>query len=147
MDVNIREPSVNVYRDMKWLPLHLRRQLHLSSYMYKIINGLAPPVFTNKFAYISGGSRDAEMCNLYIPKSKSHKCFSYLGAKCWNSTPTTIRTAESLRLRWNPLRWGRGEAYTRREERVRYEEPPYSRHWVLPCLGSLLSTYRDSFFF
>ena len=62
--------------------------------MYKIINGLAPPVFTNKFAYISGGSRDAEMCNLYIPKSKSHKCFSYLGAKCWNSTPTTIRTAE-----------------------------------------------------
>ena len=95
LDVNIREPSVNVYRDMKWLPLHLRRQLHLSSYMYKIINGLAPPVFTNKFAYISGGSRDAEMCNLYIPKSKSHKCFSYLGAKCWNSTPTTIRTAES----------------------------------------------------
>ena len=22
--------SLNVYRDMKWLPLHLRRQLHLS---------------------------------------------------------------------------------------------------------------------
>ena len=27
---------------MKWLPLHLRRQVHISSYMFKVIKGKAP---------------------------------------------------------------------------------------------------------
>ena len=95
LDVHWQEPSVNVYRNMKWLPLHLRRQLHLSTYMYKIINECAPPSFVSKFAYVSGGSRDAERCNLYIPKSRTHKSFSYLGAKCWNSIPVNVRNIES----------------------------------------------------
>ena len=80
---------------MKWLPLHLRRQLHLSSYMHEIINGQAPPAFVSKFAYVSGGSRDAERCNLCMPRSKTHKSFPYLGAKCWNSIPFTVRTEGS----------------------------------------------------
>ena len=95
LNVDLREPSLNVYKGMKWLPLHLRRQLHLSTYMYKIINGLAPVEFISKFAYVSGGTREAELCNLYIPKSRSHKSFSYLGAKCWNTLSTSIRTAEN----------------------------------------------------
>ena len=95
LDVDRREPSVTVYKDMKWLPLHLRRQLHLSSYMHKIINGQAPSAFVSKFAYVSGGSRDAERCNLCIPRSKTHKSFPYLGAKCWNSIPFTVRTEGS----------------------------------------------------
>ena len=43
---------------MKWLPLHLRRQLHLSSYVMKIIKGQSPSNFINKFQFISGGSRN-----------------------------------------------------------------------------------------
>ena len=31
------ESSLNVYKDMKWLTLHLRRQVHISSYILKII--------------------------------------------------------------------------------------------------------------
>ena len=31
--VDVREPSLNVYKNMSWLPLHLRRQFHLSAYM------------------------------------------------------------------------------------------------------------------
>ena len=79
---------------MKWLPLHLRRQLHLSTYMYKILNEAAPSSFSGKFTYVSGGSRDAERCNLYIHKSRTHKTFTYLGAKCWNTIPENIRTIE-----------------------------------------------------
>ena len=56
---------------MAWLPLHLRRQLHLSSYMYRIINETCPQHFTDKFTYISGGSRDGDNCNLYT-KNPSH---------------------------------------------------------------------------
>ena len=94
LDVHWQEPSVNVYRNMKWLPLHLRRQLHLSTYMYKILNEAAPSSFSSKFTYVSGGSRDAERCNLYIHKSRTHKTFTYLGAKCWNTIPENIRTIE-----------------------------------------------------
>ena len=65
------EISINVYRDMKWLPMHLRRQVHLSTYMFKIIEGYSPRNFINKFEFISGGTRDGANCNLYTPKSKN----------------------------------------------------------------------------
>ena len=76
---------------MKWLPLHLRRQVHLSSYMLKILNGQSPSNFINKFKFISGGSRDGANCNLYTPKSKNLKNSYYLGAKAWNSLPVDLR--------------------------------------------------------
>ena len=91
LDYSIQENSVKVYCDMSWLPLHLRRQLHLSNYMYKIINNQAPIGFMDKFNYISGGSRDGEKCNLYVKSSKSHKKFEFLGAKCWNQLPQSLR--------------------------------------------------------
>ena len=76
--------------------IHLRRQLHLSCYMYRILNETCPSHFTSKFSYISGGSRDGENCNLYTHKSRSHKEFFYLGAKAWNIIPSTLRTSESI---------------------------------------------------
>ena len=37
LGVSTRESSITVlYKDMEWLPLHLRRQLHLSAYIYII---------------------------------------------------------------------------------------------------------------
>ena len=78
LNVPITESILNVYRDMKWLPLHLRRQFHLSSYMFRIIKNQSPTNFMNKFKFISGGggSRNANNCNLYINyKSKTHKEF------------------------------------------------------------------------
>ena len=63
LDYNKLENSMKVYKDMKWLPLHLHRQLHMSTYMFKIIR--------DKLVYITGGSRDGNMCNLYTNKSKT----------------------------------------------------------------------------
>ena len=90
-DVPQTESSLNVYKEMKWLPLHLRRQLHLSNYMFRIIHDDCPTNFMNKFSYISGGSRNSESCNLYINRSYSHKNFQYLGAKCWNNLSADMR--------------------------------------------------------
>ena len=92
------ESSLNVYRDMKWLPLHLRRQLHLSSYMLKIINGYSPSNFMHKFSYVSGGSREGARCNLYIPKSSTLKQFYYLGAKAWNNLPQNLRSISDPKI-------------------------------------------------
>ena len=91
LGVEKTESSINVYRDMKWLPLHLRRQVHLSSYMFRIIKGESPSNFINKFRYISGGSRGGSNCNLYTPKSPNLKNFYYLGAKAWNNIPSDLR--------------------------------------------------------
>ena len=82
LGVEKTENSINVYKDMKWLPLYLRRQVHL--------NGQSPSNFINKFKFISGGSRDGANCNLYTPKSKNLKNFYYLGAKAWNSLPVDL---------------------------------------------------------
>ena len=98
LDVKVRESSIEVYKNMDWLPLHLRRQLHLSAYMYRIINENCPRHFIGKFAYISGGSRDGDNCNLYTQKSKSHKEFFYLGAKAWNILPKSLRASESVKI-------------------------------------------------
>ena len=90
---------------MKWLPLHLRRQLHMSTYMFKIINGMSPPQLRDKFVYITGGSRDGNKCNLYTNKSKTHKQFYYLGAKCWNMLPQPLRHAETAKMFSNTLKF------------------------------------------
>ena len=49
LGVDKTESSMTVYKEMKWLPLHLRRQVHLSSYVLKIIKGKSPSNFINKF--------------------------------------------------------------------------------------------------
>ena len=76
---------------MERLPLHLRRQVYLSSYISKIIKGQGPSNFNNIYSYISGGSRDETNCNLYTPKSKNLKIFYCLGAKAWNHAPSNLR--------------------------------------------------------
>ena len=91
LGVEKTQSSINVYKDIKWLPLHLRRQVHLSSYMFKILNGQSPSNFINKLKFISGGSRDGANCNLYTPKSKNLKNVYYLGAKAWNCLPSDLR--------------------------------------------------------
>ena len=105
LDYDKLESSLKVYKDMKWLPLHLRRQLHMSTYMFKIINGNSPPQLRDKFVYITGGSRDGNRCNLYTNKSKSHKQFFYLGAKCWNMLPQSLRQAETAKTFSNTLKY------------------------------------------
>ena len=58
---------------MKWIPLHFRRQVHLSSYTLKILNGQSPSNFINKFKFISGGSRDGANCNHIHLNQKTSK--------------------------------------------------------------------------
>ena len=98
LGVERTESSMKVYKDMKWLPLHLRRQLHMSSYIMKIIKGQSPSNFINKFKFISGGSRDGANCNLYTPKSNSLKQFYYLGARAWNNLPSDLRKVDNHKL-------------------------------------------------
>ena len=104
LDVPKQESSLTVYKDMKWLPLHLRRQLHTSNYVFRIIKESCPYEMRDKFKYTSGGSRIAENCNLYIPNSNSHKEFYYLGAKCWNTLSSDLRNLDDVKQFSNKLK-------------------------------------------
>ena len=97
LGVPTSERSLKVYSEMKWLPLHLRRQLHMSAYMFRIINNVSPSNCINKFSYITGGSRDGNNCNLYTQRSKTLKDFYYLGAKCWNNLPQILRNQSDVK--------------------------------------------------
>ena len=98
LDVPTRESSMVVYRDMGWLPLHLRRQVHLTTYMFRVLKGNSPAHFADKFQYVSGSSRGANNGNLFITRSDTLKDFSYIGAKCWNSVPTVLREFSDVKL-------------------------------------------------
>ena len=104
LDVPKQESSLTVYKDMKWLPLHLRRQLHTSNYVFRIIKECCPHDMKDKFKYTSGGSRIAENCNLYVPKSKTHKEFYYLGAISWNSLSSDLRNLDDVKEFSNKLK-------------------------------------------
>ena len=98
------ESSMKVYKDMKWLPLHLPRQLHMSTYMFKIINGNFPPQLRDKFVYITGGSRMVT-CAIYTQiNQKLIKKIYCLGAKCWNILPQPLILAESAKTFSNTLK-------------------------------------------
>ena len=49
LDYDIQESSIKVYRDMKWLPLQLRRQLHMVNYIRTqlFINSVPTDLSTN----------------------------------------------------------------------------------------------------
>ena len=68
-----------------------RRQVHVSSYMFKVIKGESSNNFINKCKYISGGSRDGSNCNMFTPKSPNLKNFYYLGAKTSNNSRSDLR--------------------------------------------------------
>ena len=98
LSIDKTENSINVHRDMKLLPLHLRQQVHLSSYIFKITKGESPNNFINKFRLISEGNRDGANCNLYTHKSSNLKHFYYLDAKAWNNLPSSLRNKSDAKV-------------------------------------------------
>ena len=103
LDYDIQESSIKVYRDMKWLPLQLRRQLHIMVnyiillYMYKIIHQQCPEKFKLANLLCLMWIKECQkMQFIHLSKSKSQKQFSYLGAKFWNSTSQHLRELSSF---------------------------------------------------
>ena len=86
-----------------WDKLADRRKFHISTLMYKTINGQAPKYLQTKFnktntvhdintrSYCSG--------DLYIPRPRIEKfrqSLAYKGAMTWNSLPRQTKQARSL---------------------------------------------------
>ena len=53
LNADMKERSITVYKEMNWLPLHLRRQLHLAKYVHDIINEKCPKKIYKHFSGIN----------------------------------------------------------------------------------------------
>ena len=83
------------YIDLNILPLSLKLQLNKSVFMYKIMNGLAPPSLTSKFQVNSSRYSD----NILIPKPRVDifkTSLLYSGGTLWNSMPKFIKDSRSI---------------------------------------------------
>jgi hypothetical protein len=94
LDVKLRESSIEICKNMDWLPLHLKRQLHLSAYMYRIINENYPQHFIEK----SLVELEMEIIVIYTHESQNPSRIFYLGAKAWNILPKSLRASESVQI-------------------------------------------------
>ena len=95
--------SSSLLRILGWQSLETRRSIHLSSLMFKCINGMAPQYLSTKFHFAhevhNRNTRNSVMKNLYVPRPKTEtfkQSLAYIGSTTWNSLPAEIRNAESL---------------------------------------------------
>ena len=95
-------PSAPLFKELKWLSFPNRILYHKAVIMYKSLNGLTPEYISSLFTKKSTdySLRSIENGNLVLPKFKlmSFKgSLSYSGVEIWNSIPSNIRKATTLK--------------------------------------------------
>lgn len=99
-----RSNILNLYKECSWNTLDKRREVHILTLIYKIVNRQAPlyllDILPKKVSEITPYPvRNAD--NFDIPKTK-HECFRksciIVGCKLWNNLDTNIRNVESCLL-------------------------------------------------
>ncbi|KAJ0172872.1 hypothetical protein K1T71_004733 [Dendrolimus kikuchii] len=89
---------------LKWLPIRLRRNVHLLSLLHNILfNPCTPPYLKELFSFLyqshSCNLRSNENLLLTIPKHTSSfvgNSFAVQAVRLWNSLPLKIRQATSI---------------------------------------------------
>lgn len=95
---------VSTYRSqLKWLPIRKRRNTHVLSYLYTILNNpLAPSYLRERFDYLvprGVQTRTIKSLLLKVPSCESSRyagSFTVKSVKLWNSLPHRIRASPSL---------------------------------------------------
>ena len=91
-----------ILASLHWLPVHHRIHFKLLLYVYKCLNGLAPPYLAqllNKYTP-SRSLRSADQLLLVVPKTRlkrrGDRAFAVAAPKLWNDLPLCVRQASSL---------------------------------------------------
>jgi hypothetical protein len=91
-----------IFKDLHWLPIHLRIHFKILLITYKILNGAAPAYLNELIVpYVPSRSLRSSSCGfLIIPRSRTcgygDRAFSVAAPKLWNDLPERIRTAGSV---------------------------------------------------
>ncbi|CAH2266821.1 jg9436 [Pararge aegeria aegeria] len=87
---------------LKWLPIRLRRNLHILSILYCILFHPSTPVYLKEKFVFTGPPEDARSTRRFIlkvPGHKSsffHKSFTVPAVTLWNALPLEIREAQTI---------------------------------------------------
>ena len=99
---NYYTPSVELFRELKWMPLNKRFRYHRAMLMFKCLNNLAPAYLCDNFIQINQmhnhNTRHA-LNSLATPKIRT-ECFRnspiVTGINVWNSLDQSLRNASSF---------------------------------------------------
>ena len=89
-------------KELHWLPVEARIKFKLMTYVWKSLNGMAPPYLTNMLTLKKGlrNLRSDDLALLNEPrtnrKTMGDIAFEKAGPVLWNKLPIKIRTAETL---------------------------------------------------
>lgn len=91
-------------KQLKWLPVRMRRDLHLLSLLYAVLFNPSTPIYLKeRFQYLSSSHslslRSSDNLLLNVPLHSSNfysKSFTVHSIKLWNILPVDIRLARTL---------------------------------------------------
>ncbi len=93
-----------ILASLHWLPVHFRIKFKILLFVFKSLNGLAPPYISELLhPYMPTHSlRSADQLLLNVPKTKrklrGDRAFAVAAPKLWNDLPLPIRQVSSLSL-------------------------------------------------
>lgn len=97
-----REHITPILASLHWLPVHFRVHFKILLFVFKSLNGLAPPYLTELLCPHAPARclRSADQLLLEVPRSKrklrGDRAFSIAAPKLWNGLPLYVRQAPSL---------------------------------------------------
>ncbi|XP_055499399.1 uncharacterized protein LOC129701965 [Leucoraja erinacea] len=99
-----REHITPILASLHWLPVHFRVHFKILLFVFKSLNGLAPP-YLSELLHLYAPTRclrSADQLLLEVPRSKrklrGDRAFSVAAPALWNTLPLQIRQAPSLSI-------------------------------------------------
>ena len=97
-----RDHITPVLASLHWLPVRFRIQFKILLFVYKALNGLAPPYISELLSYppTTRTLRSADRGTLAVPTSnkrlRGDRAFAVVGPTLWNNIPLAVRSAPSV---------------------------------------------------
>uniref|UniRef100_A0A8C6Q3C2 Reverse transcriptase domain-containing protein n=1 Tax=Nothobranchius furzeri TaxID=105023 RepID=A0A8C6Q3C2_NOTFU len=97
-----RQHITPILARLHWLPVHYRIRFKILLFVFKALNGLAPPYISELLTpYVPGRTlRSGDLHLLKIPrqrcKTRGERAFSVCAPKLWNDLPLHIRLSSSI---------------------------------------------------
>ena len=98
----LRHTSLQILRQLHWLPIEARISYKLCSLMYRVVHGSAPTYLTELCQPCSDTRLGSTSCGDFIVpwfnRQLSNSSFSVAAPSAWNRLPSHIRTSSTYTL-------------------------------------------------